>query len=202
MVYDANKHSGGPGPSSARPLSTLTSEPAGRDWIGIWCLGNSATDLAYKDWVFFQVNSSGTTDNVRFFAGRSMVTNSGGSSQNGSGYNADTTLGLNNWMHSALDLDNSAGTSANATLSIYDSQTLFNSSTLKLQTSWTYTAGGFASSEIGVSLFCSSTAAFDNFAVYGLGTGPTNLLAPEPSALALLAMGLFGLLAYAWRKRR
>jgi len=26
--------------------------------------------------------------------------------------------------------------------------------------------------------------------------------APEPSALVLLAMGLFGLLAYAWRKRK
>ena len=25
---------------------------------------------------------------------------------------------------------------------------------------------------------------------------------PEPSAIVLLAMGLFGLLAYAWRKRK
>ena len=30
----------------------------------------------------------------------------------------------------------------------------------------------------------------------------TNQLAPEPGVLMLLATGLIGLLAYAWRKRR
>ncbi|MBN1394255.1 MAG: PEP-CTERM sorting domain-containing protein [Pirellulales bacterium] len=38
---------------------------------------------------------------------------------------------------------------------------------------------------------------FDNLAVY---TGPNGV--PEPSTIALLATGLIGLLAYAWRKRK
>lgn len=201
VVYDANKHPGG-GIFGQATIDVDFRAATAADGLGIWCLGNGGTDRSYKDWVFFQVDASGTTDNVRFFAGRSMATNSGGSSQNGDGYNADTTLGLNKWMHLRLDIDNSAGTSANATLSIYDSQTLFDSSTRKLQTSWTYTAGGFASSEVGLSLYSGNfgSANFDNFAVYDLGTAPTNLV-PEPSTLTLMAVGIAGLLAYAWRKR-
>ncbi len=36
----------------------------------------------------------------------------------------------------------------------------------------------------------------------GGGAGMTTVAVPEPSTLALLAAGLAGLLAYAWRKRR
>ena len=32
--------------------------------------------------------------------------------------------------------------------------------------------------------------------------GATSTLAPEPSSLVLLSVGLLSLLAYAWRKRR
>jgi hypothetical protein len=56
--------------------------------------------------------------------------------------------------------------------------------------------------------FGTFTPATNQFS-YSLGTGPTSasvgfhvLLVPEPSTLALLGCGLFGLLAYAWRKRK
>jgi hypothetical protein len=37
---------------------------------------------------------------------------------------------------------------------------------------------------------------------YNHGTAVALVAVPEPATLALLAMGLFGLVAYAWRKRK
>ena len=51
----------------------------------------------------------------------------------------------------------------------------------------------------------SGTCSYLTFGGDGASTNPistTFVIVPEPSTLALLGCGLFGLLAYAWRKRK
>ncbi len=197
MVYDVDKALGGVGEVFGQVTIDVDFKTSDGG-IGIWTLEkyDGTIDRSYKTWTFFKP-SADDDDSVKFYTARNM-NDSGGVLRET--YTADTTLAPNNsWMHLRLDVDNSADTSATLTLSVYDSQTLFDATTLKFQSSYTHLNGARSTGEVGVSLYYGASQ-FDNFAVYSLGDGPTVI--PEPSTLALLATGLLGLLCYAWRRRK
>ena len=71
-----------------------------------------------------------------------------------------------------------------------------------------FSAGGLATGEdsVGIVLPTGLTADDITFSYTPIGGSttvvPVMVIVPEPSAIALLAMGAFGLLAYGWRRRR
>ncbi len=169
-------------------------QSGGGFWFGD---GNaSGVDRTNKHWVFFQIDDNDASNNerVRFFTGRNMTNNSGGSGCDD--YNEDTTLTVNNWIHLRLDVELvNSGTQVKATLKAYDSQTVFDATTLKFERSCTYTAADSLTetSEVGVHLYNWNdegyTSDFDNFSVI-----------PEPATLALLGIGGLGVLLRRKRK--
>lgn len=158
--------------------------------VGIYFLGTSATNRDSKHWAMLQLNrTDNNMDRGTFWTGRDMDSNSGGTNSSGS-IDQNTSLTLNQWFHLRLTVQLvNSDTQVQVSLKGYDSQTLFDATTLKYDSgTYTFTVGDSltAASEIGASTFSSDSleVGIDNFAVYALGQEPTSLaLIPTPAAL-------------------
>lgn len=114
------------------------------------------------------------------------------------------------WFHVAVTFDGTANTDA---MKLYWTRVREEATEASLLTSGSFTAfDGTKLSETGVGESDLSTnghsdplnGSIDEFRVSGKARGAGDMIfgVPEPSSFVLVAMGLFGLLAYAWRKRK
>jgi hypothetical protein len=213
MVYDTDDAPGGAGDvfdaASGFVMDVDARISAASRGVGFLFLGTSATNRDAKHWMQFTIDRTNSpnvgSDTVGFYYNRDMDSNAGVTVATGSPLFFDTAASVNEWFHLrlAVELVN-AGTQVKATLSVYNSQTLFDATTLMASHAFTFLAAEslVTASEVGLSSYSSTTAesALDNFAVYSLGEAPVNLntpAIPEPASLGLLVIA-----ATPWRRRR